>query len=46
MLPRRAGERYASALTNMNLSNKVYKRFGKYNLKSYVKSFLNKINRN
>ena len=25
MLPAREGERYASALTNMNLSNKVYK---------------------
>ena len=32
----RKGERYASALTNMNLSNKVYKKFGKINLKDYV----------
>ena len=32
-LPKRAGERYASALTNMNLSNKVYKYFGKIRLK-------------
>ena len=32
-LPARAGERYASALTNMNLSNKVYKLFGKIQLK-------------
>ena len=35
-LPPRAGERYASALTSMNLSNKVYKIFGKINLKDYV----------
>ena len=27
-LPKRKGERYASALTNMHLSNKVHKRFG------------------
>ena len=35
-LPLRKGERYASALTTMNLSNKVYKIFGKINLKDYV----------
>ena len=28
-LPKRSGERYASALTEMNLSNKVYKIFGR-----------------
>ena len=28
-MPKRPGERYASALTTMNLSNKVYKYFGK-----------------
>jgi len=38
-LPRRAGERYASALTNMNLSNKVYKYFGKRKLREYVRNF-------
>jgi UDP-glucose 4-epimerase len=32
----RAGERYASALTSMNLSNKVYKLFGKIQLKDYL----------
>ncbi len=37
-LPYRLGERYASALTNMNLSNKVYKYFGKIDLKNYIKS--------
>ncbi len=35
-LPARPGERYASALTNMNLSNKVYKLFGKIQLKDYL----------
>jgi len=35
-LPPRKGERYASALTSMNLSNKVYKMFGKINLRDYV----------
>ena len=38
-LPKRAGERYASALTDMNLSNKVYKIFGKKDLKSYINNF-------
>ena len=38
-LPRRAGERYASALTNKNLSNKIYKYFGKVSLKKYIKDF-------
>ena len=45
LLPPRRGERYASALTNMNLSNKVYKRFGKFDLKEYIKNFT-KINKN
>ena len=39
MLPPRNGERYASALTNMNLSNKVYKIFGRRDLKEYVENF-------
>ena len=39
-LPKRPGERYASALTNMNLSNKVHKYFGKIDLKKYIKNFL------
>jgi len=41
-LPKRRGERYASALTNMNLSNKVYKHFGKIDLKNYLKEILKK----
>ena len=39
-LPKRPGERYASALTNMNLSNKVYKHFGKIELEDYINDFL------
>ena len=39
-LPQRAGERYASALSSVNLSNKVHKRFGKINLKDYINNFL------
>jgi len=39
-LPKRAGERYASALTDMNLSNKVYKYFGKRKLIDYVNKFI------
>ena len=39
-LPKRPGERYASALTTMNLSNKVYKYFGKIDLSKYIKNFL------
>jgi UDP-glucose 4-epimerase len=39
-LPPRRGERYASALTNMILSNKVYKYFGKIDIKSYIHSFI------
>ena len=36
LLPPRRGERYASALTSMNLSNKVHKMFGKIDLKDYI----------
>ena len=40
LLPARKGERYASALTSMNLSNKVHKLFGKINLEDYVKNIV------
>ena len=40
LLPSRRGERFASALTSLNLSNKVYKKFGKTRLKDYIKSFI------
>ena len=43
-LPKRKGERYASALTNKNLSNKVYKYFGKIELRNYIQNFLLKTN--
>ena len=39
-LPRREGERYASALKNMSLSNKVYKNVGKISLRDYIENFL------
>ena len=39
-LPKRPGERYASALTNMHLSNKVYQHFGKINLRNYIKNIV------
>ena len=40
-LKKRPGERYASALTNMYLSNKVYKLYGKIELKEYINSIKN-----
>jgi UDP-glucose 4-epimerase len=43
-LPKRPGERYASALINKNLSNKMYKYFGKIKLKDYISDFINKNN--
>ena len=39
-LPARPGERYASALTDMNLSNKVYKLFGKIQIKNYLNEII------
>ena len=41
-LPKRPGERYASALINKNLTNKVHKYFGKIDLKNYINFFLKK----
>ena len=38
----RKGERYASALAGMSLSNKVHKNFGKIKLEKYVKEFIKK----
>jgi UDP-glucose 4-epimerase len=40
-LPKRPGERYASALTDMSLSNKVYNLYGKISLKDYINSVKN-----
>tara|TARA_B100000029_G_scaffold418297_1_gene423262 strand:- start:127 stop:687 length:561 start_codon:yes stop_codon:yes gene_type:complete len=39
-LPSRPGERYASAMTNLSLNNKVIKRYGKISLKDYISSFI------
>ena len=39
-LPKRSGERYVSALTDKNLSNKIYKYFGKISLKNYIQNFI------
>ncbi len=41
-LPKRAGERYSSAIINKILSNKIYKYYGKINLKEYIADFINK----
>ena len=43
-LPKRLGERYASAIINKNLSNKMYKFFGKIQLKDYIKDFISNNN--
>ena len=36
----RAGERYASSLTNISLNNKIIKKYGKIHLKDYITSFI------
>jgi UDP-glucose 4-epimerase len=41
-LPKRLGERYASSLTDHNLSNKIYNKFGKVKIKDYVNDFIKK----
>ena len=37
-LPSRSGERFASKLTKMNLSNKIYRYYGKQSIKNYIES--------
>jgi UDP-glucose 4-epimerase len=39
-LPMRKGERFASALTNMNLNNKIVRLSAKIRLKDYINNFL------
>ena len=39
-LKARKGERFASALTNMSLNNKIIKKYGKIHLKDYITSFI------
>jgi UDP-glucose 4-epimerase len=36
----RKGERFASALANMSLNNKIIKKYGKIHLKDYITSFI------
>ena len=43
-LPMRKGERFASALTNMNLNNKIIRLYAKIKLKDYVSNFLSNNN--
>ena len=40
-LPARAGERYSSSLTNINISNKVKNLFGIIQLRDYIKNITN-----
>lgn len=40
-LPPRKGERFSSALTKMYINNKVYKKYGKINLKDYIDNIIN-----
>lgn len=37
-LPPRKGERFASALTSLSFSNKIYRTYGKIRLRDYIKS--------
>ena len=39
-MSKRPGERYASALTNISFNNKIYKRYGRIELKDYINSFI------
>ena len=39
-LPKRPGERYVSSIIDKNLSNKMYKFYGKISLKNYIKNFI------
>jgi UDP-glucose 4-epimerase len=41
-LPKRLGERYASALTDRSQSNKIYKKFGKVKIRDYINDFIKK----
>ena len=40
MLKPREGERYASALTNFSLNNRILRKYGKIDLKDYITSFM------
>ena len=45
-LPSRKGERYASALTTLSLSKKIYRTYGKISLKKYVQEFMKNTKKN
>ena len=40
VLKERPGERFASALTNMSMNNKIIRRYGKIHLKDYITSVI------
>ena len=41
-LPKRLGERYASALTSKNLSNNIFRYYGKIKLPDYIRDIIKK----
>ena len=41
-LPSRKGERYASALTKLSLSNKIHRFYGKTKIQEYIKNLISK----
>jgi len=45
-LPKRKGERFASALTSISISDKLYKNFGKVSLKDYIQNFIKNSQKN
>ena len=44
-LPSRKGERFASALTSLSLSNRIYKSYGEIDLKNYINDFIKNSNK-
>ena len=46
LLPPRKGERYASALSNLALTNKINRYYGKISLKKYIEDFIKNYQKN
>ena len=46
LLPHRKGERYASALSNLALTNKINRYYGKISLKKYIEDFIKNSQKN
>ena len=46
LLPPRKGERYASALSNLALTNKINRYYGKISLKEYIEDFIKNYRKN